>query len=350
MAFYRMSGSSKGELHGASILVTVDGGTSGETVTLTKGTFSKSGKLSEDLTCLFTDLLEAGTYTATYQTFTASVEVSASDILNKVTKSVTVATSTTTTLTLEGAKEDTITITDKTGATVGVCVFPTDSVTGTVEIEIPPEGGAYTFTSSVAKDIETGTSNYSKNVTLTNSSSKVNVFPTIISGYGDLAYMPWYKNYSMGYSHIIPQMTSNTTPSGECIRDSASISQYSGEAYNAFNRDISTLPWSSGAFNTAGINTSYIGYKFDTPITLKAFKASLNSGNEVGIDVQPQYSVDGITWNNFGDIITPLDHYTSPPFIQYANIPNVKSVRFLMVTSTGTSNRLGAREIFIVGE
>lgn len=114
MAFYRMSGSSKGELHGASILVTVDGGTSGETVTLTKDTFSKSGVLSDDGTCLFTDLLEAGTYTATYQTFTADVEVSASDILNKVTKTIAIATTVTINLILEGAKEDTITITDKT--------------------------------------------------------------------------------------------------------------------------------------------------------------------------------------------------------------------------------------------
>lgn len=165
MAFYRMSGSSKGELHGASILVTVDGGMSGETVTLTKDTFSKSGVLSDDGNCLFTDLLEEGTYTATYQTFAADVEVSASDVLNKVTKSVSIGTTTKINLILEGAKEDTITITDKNGKSVGVCVFPTGSTVGEVEIGIV-DGEEYTFTSSIAKDTETGTSDYSKTVTL----------------------------------------------------------------------------------------------------------------------------------------------------------------------------------------
>lgn len=97
-----------------------------------------------------------------------------------------IITSVTLTLTLEGAKEDTITIKDSDNNTVATCVFASGQTSGTVSVTIPNAGGTYTFISSVAKDTISGTSNYSKSVSLTNTSSSVSVMPDNV--------MYWYGN------------------------------------------------------------------------------------------------------------------------------------------------------------
>ena len=93
----------------------------------------------------------------------------------------------TVTLTLNGAKEDNITIKDLNDVTVGTCIFATGQTSGTCQVTIPANGGTYKFISSVAKALDGSNTNFSKNVTLTNSLSQtVNVFPDVTS--------KWYGN------------------------------------------------------------------------------------------------------------------------------------------------------------
>lgn len=76
----------------------------------------------------------------------------------------------TVTLTLNGAKEDSITIYDSNNVQVGSCVFGAGETSGTCQIVVPVGGGNYTFTSSVT--------NYSDTITLTdNPAQTVNMFP-----------------------------------------------------------------------------------------------------------------------------------------------------------------------------
>lgn len=82
------------------------------------------------------------------------------------------------TLTLNGAKNDVITIKDSNDQTVATCTFVTGQTSGSVQLTVPVGGGTYKFISSVAKDIATGASDYEKTVTLTGTASQtVNVFP-----------------------------------------------------------------------------------------------------------------------------------------------------------------------------
>ena len=79
--------------------------------------------------------------------------------LAKLTPTVTV------TLTLNGAKNDVITIYDADNAVAGTCTFTAGETSGTGEIEVPVGGGDFRVVSSVAKDTTTGTYDYEKTVT-----------------------------------------------------------------------------------------------------------------------------------------------------------------------------------------
>lgn len=79
-------------------------------------------------------------------------------------------------LKIKGAKEDTITITDSNNQTVATCVFGSGLTYGYVSKSLLPSG-TYTFTSSVAKDTTTGTSDYSKTIVLDGSETEVDIYP-----------------------------------------------------------------------------------------------------------------------------------------------------------------------------
>ena len=87
-------------------------------------------------------------------------------------------------LTIYSAKADTLSYTDVYGNTQTI-VFPSDSGSKSVEIEIDPEGSSITFTSSIAKDIVGLTDYYSKTVSITTETTDVYVMPDkVIYWYG----------------------------------------------------------------------------------------------------------------------------------------------------------------------
>ena len=92
------------------------------------------------------------------------------------------------TLTLNGAKNDVITIKNSNNVTVGTCTFETGQTSSTVQIEVPVGGRNFKFVSSVAKDTTTGTSDYEKTVFLSDAPSQtVNVYPKkALYWYGNL--------------------------------------------------------------------------------------------------------------------------------------------------------------------
>lgn len=150
------------------------------------------------------------------------------------------------TLTINGAKEDTITIKDSDNVTVGTCIFASDQTSGTATIDVPVGGGSYKFISSVAKDTTSGTSDYEKIVTLSdNPSQTVNVYPEKA--------LYWYGNY------FITLTTNNGT-----ITDG--VNQF--EMVKTINSNPQTVT------STEEVNFS--------GVTVKAF-ANVSTGNTVNV-------------------------------------------------------------------
>ena len=81
-------------------------------------------------------------------------------------------------LTINGAKNDVITIKDSRDTTITTCTFESGSTQGTIRINVPIGGQSYKFISSVAKDTTTGTSDYAKTIFISDANNQtVNVYP-----------------------------------------------------------------------------------------------------------------------------------------------------------------------------
>ena len=81
-------------------------------------------------------------------------------------------------LTINGTKNDVITIKDSQDTTITTCTFESGSTQGTIRINVPVGGQSYKFISSVAKDTTTGTSDYTKTIFISDANNQtVNVYP-----------------------------------------------------------------------------------------------------------------------------------------------------------------------------
>ena len=116
-------------------------------------------------------------------------------------------------LTLNGAKEDTITVKDSNNNTLGTCIFGSGQTSGTLTINVPAGfNESCTFTSSVAKDTTTGTSDYVKTATVTDASTQtIDVMPDKIGywfGRGTLTGYPIPR--TSGAPSVTPTVTDAT--------------------------------------------------------------------------------------------------------------------------------------------
>lgn len=97
---------------------------------------------------------------------------------------------------------------------------------------------------------------------------------------------------------LVPTMTDDTHPSGECITPSYSEGQ---EAYKAFDNDLSTT-WSSSHTNPNYDGSNYIGYHFDKKIkcTVARFTQRYlpDYSPVVVASIKYQGSNDGVTWTD----------------------------------------------------
>lgn len=86
----------------------------------------------------------------------------------------------TVTLTLNGAKEDTINIYESgTSQLVGTCIFASGQTSGTCHVSVPNGGGTYDFVSNVAKDPSNLANDYAKTITISDTLTQtLDIFPT----------------------------------------------------------------------------------------------------------------------------------------------------------------------------
>jgi hypothetical protein len=96
----------------------------------------------------------------------------------------------------------------------------------------------------------------------------------------------------------VPKMTSDTTPSGECFCTSVHSSY---RPYKAFDGDNTTRAnMGSGDFSSS--TPSWIGYKFDSPVTLSRAYVYQTSYTYNGCYIQS--SSDGVTYTNISEPFT----------------------------------------------
>lgn len=198
------------------------------------------------------------------------------------------------TLTLNGAKNDVITIKDSNDQTVATCTFDTGQTSGSVQLTVPVGGASFKFVSSKAKGItsETLSSDYEKTVALTDAVSQtVNVYPKNA--------LYWYGKYIVGFT-----------------RESIQPNLSKTDLTNALEIHWTTSSIGSGAYYT------------DNPIDLSAYsKIKMNC---IGIS-------GTIRW--FGEIASPNANSNNPTAIDASN--TTVGIKELDISSITTSNYVG---------
>ena len=163
MAYFQCMSSSGGA--GATITVSYDSSFYNKTITCTKGTKTYTKTTTSSGSTTF-NVNEEGTWTITCNGVSRTVNV----VLSYSTQM-----AITKTITIYGAKEDYITYTDATGSKV--CQFASGETSKSVSITFIPPSQSITFTSTVAKDPNNLSQNYSKAITITESTTAIYVMP-----------------------------------------------------------------------------------------------------------------------------------------------------------------------------
>lgn len=226
------------------------------------------------------------------------------------------------TLTLRGAKEDVITIKDSNNVTVDTVTFASGQTTATTTITVPVGGGTYKFISSVAKDTTSGTSDYEKTVTLSDSASQtVNVYPS--------GALYWYGNeigglitsvatsWDAGFTLKAPSLTKNTnsftfTTASDASGDTCGVVYVDGKVdLNSISSIKVNCSGTVGAYAYAGVS------QFTAPNLTVGFTRSSTHG----IATANTPSFTGISTNDVSAVTTEnyigfsiVDNSTQTPF------------------------------------
>lgn len=124
---------------------------------------------------------------------------------------------------------------------------------------------------------------------------------------------------------LVPTMTSNTTPSGECIgyKTATSDSAGGGYPYRAFDGDTTTMAgWQS--YNPK--SDLYIGYDFGESVSIKSYKIKEGTNNRMP-SATLKGSNDGSTW-------TVIDNWTSAYNDNIKELSDVATYRYFAVFLT----------------
>lgn len=162
---------------GSSITITTTDSTLyGATVTLSDGTTTLTTTFSNSGEATFSGVTITGDLTAT-----CGVEVRTISIpyFGNYDIDFDQPTTETVTLTIYSAKEDTISYTDIDGATQTI-TFASGETSKQVTITIEPSGSSITFTSSVAKNPDNLSQDYSKTFTITTSTTDIYLMPDAV--------------------------------------------------------------------------------------------------------------------------------------------------------------------------
>ena len=233
----------------------------------------------------------------------------------------------------------TITATDGVHTKSDTVTITTDGQTESVTLTYVPDGSTVLPTDDIqtwlnCADIYDKTS-YTTLSDILNDSTTLSA---LIADNNAVDYMVRSKSWASNKG-LVPKMTSNTTPSGECIASSSYSSQY--DAYIAFNEDTSTY-WNSATNDSYG--SAYLGYMFTEPTIVRKVRLitqSWNGGTRVSAFKLQGYN--GSSWVDIGSEITGRsDGDTSYIF---DNLTAYEGYRVLI--TNGTSSTISQAELAV---
>ena len=132
------------------------------------------------------------------------------------------------------------------------------STSVSVSLETVPDGKTTTPTDDIEKWLQCGQITGKSYTTLSQVLADAETYERLLSDSNACDYMKRSTTWAVAEGQV-PVMTSDTTPSGECI---ASSDETGNEPYKAFDNDNSTF-WNAGV--TFAANTHWVGYKFSSP-------------------------------------------------------------------------------------
>jgi len=131
------------------------------------------------------------------------------------------------------------------------------------------------------------------------------ILQTLIASDNAVDYMVRSKDF-IGNEALVPKMTSDTTPSGECIGTQESASFPLWHAFDGSTNN--NYPWSVYSSNVP--YPHYIGYQFQTPKKvnkIKVFQRYENDATGTQTEVDLEASLDGVTFSKIETINLPSD-------------------------------------------
>lgn len=224
MAYFRCT-SGTGSGAGATITVSYSSQFYNKTMTCTKGSTTYTQTTTSSGSTTFS-VAEGGTWTITCNGVSRTVDV----VLEYTTQM-----AITKTITVYSAASETISFTDASGAKT---VTTNASGQGSVSITFIPPSASITFTSSVAKNPNNLSQNYSKSITITESTASIYVMPNnVLYWWGYINGSTSTVNYHSAFTNL-GKGTFNTNN----ISLSASNVAYQGDTFDAINiNSLSTI-------------------------------------------------------------------------------------------------------------
>ena len=215
-----------------------------------------------------------GRYTATLEFWEAILDIS-TDIESLYNRQITVTknSSTVGTTTFDSTGHATFSVhsvgtyhvsaTDSLSTTYEVDVDVTEETTYTVEFIDAIDGATVTPTDDITTWLKCANIEDPSVTTLADVLANRSLFETLIANSNACNYMARSTTWALAEG-LVPVMTSNTTPSGECIR--SSVYSANNEAWKAFNRSQEDEDaWYDN------VVPCYVGYKFVNPTRVNKF-------------------------------------------------------------------------------
>lgn len=204
------------------------------------------------------------------------------------------------TFSVHSAGTYTITATDGTHTKSDTVIITTDGQSESVTLAYVPDGSTVLPTDDIqiwlnCADIYDKTSYTTLSDVLADSTT----LSTLIADNNAVDYMVRSKSWAVN-SGLVPKMTSNTTPSGECIRSTTYSS--STEAYMAFNGNTDN-DWNASTSDSFG--SAYLGYMFTSPIIVskvRLYTKTWSGGTRISAFKLQGYN--GSSWVDIGSEIT----------------------------------------------
>lgn len=218
-----------------------------------------------------------------------------------------------------------VSATDNLSKTYEVDVDVTEETTYTVEFIDAIDGATVEPTDDITTWLKCANIEDPSVTTLADVLANRSLFETLIANSNACNYMARSTTWALAEG-LVPTMTSNTTPSGECFSNGV---YQNHEAYHAFDNDINTR-WQG----TDSVVPAWIGYTFTEPKIINRVKIIYIRSKTIKIQASNDGFVNDI--NDLTDVITTdaIEDNTFTLNISFNNSKAYSSYRVYTITTT----------------